>query len=372
MPWSASVADEHRLDALSLLARLRPSISLQLVDAAGQERLFVSRIGLNRIESSDDLSARPRGAGCPPRAGSGSARSRSSMARSPSMTIAVAGNRSAVGVAIAEVNLKFIWDVISAIRVGRTGEAFVLDRPGRLVAHPDISLVLRADDSAPPPLRALREAVLLTGPGQAATGQDLARQTVLAAMAQIPGVDWSVIVKQPIAEAYRPIYAALWRTAALLVAGAALAVGARLPFDLAHGRAIRLLGGWSRSHRRRQFAHGSGWRPATNSSGWQPGSTLWPASCRSRRNAPTASAASSASSRPQGRRTRSTASETSASSMGAGRSRRGVLRSAGLHRLLARAEPETQSSACCANTTTRSNGTGAPMARRSSISPATA
>jgi adenylate cyclase len=71
------------------------------------------------------------------------------------MTIAVAGNRSAVGVAVAEINLKFIWNVISAIRVGRTGEAFVLDQPGRLVAHPDISLVLRADEAATRPLQRL-------------------------------------------------------------------------------------------------------------------------------------------------------------------------------------------------------------------------
>ena len=41
------------------------------------------------------------------------------------------------------INLKLIWDVISAIKVGKTGFAFVLDRPGRLIAHPDISLVLR-------------------------------------------------------------------------------------------------------------------------------------------------------------------------------------------------------------------------------------
>src|SRR4029079_2542357 len=103
---------------------------------------------------------------------------------------------SAVGVAVAEITPKFSWEEIWAIRVGRTGEAFVLDRPGRLVAHPDISLVLRADETAAQPLRTLRDAISLTGAGQAATGQDLAGRTVLAAMAQIPGVNWSVIVKQ--------------------------------------------------------------------------------------------------------------------------------------------------------------------------------
>jgi adenylate cyclase len=46
---------------------------------------------------------------------------------------------------------------------------------------------------------------------------------VLAAMAHIPGADWSVIVKQPVIEAFGPIYVALWRTGALLIAGAALA-----------------------------------------------------------------------------------------------------------------------------------------------------
>ena len=221
LPWSEDTGDRRRLDALRLLRQVPAVESLSLVDAAGKERLFVSRIGLNRIESGDDHSAKPAVMGArsdrvwfgPVTFQDGS---------EPFMTIAVAGNRSAVGVAVAEVNLKFIWEVISAIRVGRTGEAFVLDRPGRLVAHPDISLVLRADEAAQRPLQALRAAILAR-PGQAAAGQDIAGKTVLAAMAQIPGVDWSVIVKQPLAEAFGPIYAALWRTAALLVAGAALA-----------------------------------------------------------------------------------------------------------------------------------------------------
>lgn len=138
------------------------------------------------------------------------------------MTIAVAGNRSAVGLAIAEVNLKFIWEVIAGIRVGRTGEAFVLDQAGRLIAHPDISLVLRADETATRPLQALRTAILARS-GEAVAGLDTTGKTVLAALAPIPGADWSVIVKQPVGEAFGPIYAALWRTVALLVAGAALA-----------------------------------------------------------------------------------------------------------------------------------------------------
>jgi class 3 adenylate cyclase len=181
----------------------------------------VSRIGLNRIEGGDDHSTKPAVIGArsdrtwfgPVTFQDGS---------EPFMTVAISGTRAATGVAVAQVNLKFIWEVISAIRIGRTGEAFVLDGPGRLIAHPDISLVLQADEAAQAPLRALRAAILAR-PGQAAAGRDIAGNTVMAAMASIPGLNWSVIVVQPIAEAFGPIYDALWRTGILLVAGAGLA-----------------------------------------------------------------------------------------------------------------------------------------------------
>ena len=47
---------------------------------------------------------------------------------------------------IAQVNLKLIWDVVSKIKVGEHGRAYVVDSGGRLIAHPDISLVLRNTD----------------------------------------------------------------------------------------------------------------------------------------------------------------------------------------------------------------------------------
>jgi len=59
------------------------------------------------------------------------------------MRIAVAGNHASAGIAIADINLKLIWDVIAAIKIGDTGHALVVDDSGRLVAHPDISRVLR-------------------------------------------------------------------------------------------------------------------------------------------------------------------------------------------------------------------------------------
>lgn len=52
----------------------------------------------------------------------------------------------AAAVSITEVNLKLIWDVVSQIKVGERGNAYVVGAQGGLIAHPDISLVLRNAD----------------------------------------------------------------------------------------------------------------------------------------------------------------------------------------------------------------------------------
>ncbi|MCA0303662.1 MAG: HAMP domain-containing protein [Proteobacteria bacterium] len=238
LPWSPEDGARRRLDALRLLRQVPAIESLTLVDGTGRERLYVSRIGLNRLDSGIDRADQPAVQGARSRAGAGGVwfgPVNFHDGSEPFMTIAVAGNRSAIGVAVAEVNLKFIWDVVSAIQVGRTGDALVLDQPGRLVAHPDIDLVLRADDTAQRRFQDLRETVRAR-PGAAETGRDANGATVLAAIAPVPGVDWTVVVKQPLAEAFGPLFAALGRTALLLVAGIALAAG------LAWALAQRMIG----------------------------------------------------------------------------------------------------------------------------------
>ena len=64
----------------------------------------------------------------------------------PHMSLALAGTRRDAGVNIAEVNLGLIWDLVSQIKVGQQGQAYVVDAHGRLIAHPDLSLVLRNTD----------------------------------------------------------------------------------------------------------------------------------------------------------------------------------------------------------------------------------
>ena len=62
------------------------------------------------------------------------------------MTIAMRSGGDAGPVTIADVNLKFIWDVVSRIKIGDKGKAYVVDGNGFLIADPDIGLVLRKTD----------------------------------------------------------------------------------------------------------------------------------------------------------------------------------------------------------------------------------
>ena len=231
LPWTDEPDERRRSEALRLFRQAPAIVTLTLLDNRGLERLYVSRIGLNRIDSRTDRSTDPAVIGA-----------RSSRiwfgdvtynrGSEPYLTIAVFGNRPSVGAVIAEVNLKLIWDVISAIKVGQTGFAFVLDRPGQLIAHPDISLVLRgAEEATSRPFRAIRDAIGRTGAGTA-MGRDIDGHGVAAAAAPVVGPDWTVVVEQPLSEAFGPIYAALKRTATILVAGTVFA--GLLAYALAH------------------------------------------------------------------------------------------------------------------------------------------
>lgn len=145
----------------------------------------------------------------------------------PYMTIAVPIERFAgdvIGVLQAEVNLKYIGDIISRITVGKAGYAYAMSRSGELIAHPDSSLVLqrRLVDQL-----AIFKAAFgpATQPTEFATiAPNLHGKDVLSAFAQIPGVDWAIVVDRPRQEVFETIYASLFRTATLLIFGLVLAL----------------------------------------------------------------------------------------------------------------------------------------------------
>ena len=148
----------------------------------------------------------------------------------PYIATAVAGRQPDAGVVIADINLKFVRDVVSAIRLGKAGHAYVVDARGRLISHPDMSLVLKMSDlSALPQAQA---ALSQSGRGDASVqtviAKDVSGSWTLTAYAPIEALSWTILVEQPLAEAFAPLLSSAARSGLVLLLGIALAVAASL------------------------------------------------------------------------------------------------------------------------------------------------
>ena len=218
--WRRVGVEQQRYDFIRLLRQAPAITEISYVDNQGKEQLKLSRLEPDAIGSQKDLS--------------GEARFKRAVAEKvwfspvyfrrgsePYMTIAIAHSGQNPGVTTAEMNLKLVWDVISAIHIGDKGYAFVVDRAGRLIAHPDLSLVLRDTDFSALP----QVAQALTSQASGGEGgfKGVEGADVLSANAPIPRLGWMVFVQVPTSEAMAPVYASLLQTTTLLGFGLVLA-----------------------------------------------------------------------------------------------------------------------------------------------------
>jgi signal transduction histidine kinase len=224
LPWSAGTLEQRRFDGLRLLRQVPAITELAQLDATGHERLRVSRLAMDVVGSQADFSQEPKFLDAIAHKvyyGPVYFRRESE----PYMTVALAGTRRDAGVSLAEVNLKLIWDVVSQIKVGAHGQAYVVDAEGRLIAHPDISLVLRNTDlSRLAQVQAARARGAGVPSDQVQEALDLQGRRVLTAYAPVEPLGWLVFVELPADEAYAPLYASVQRSGALL--GGALTLAA--------------------------------------------------------------------------------------------------------------------------------------------------
>jgi signal transduction histidine kinase len=173
----------------------------------------------------------------------------------PYMTVALPIERyggSITGVLQAEVNLKYVWDVVSAIKQGKAGYAYAVTRSGDLIAHPDISWVLQHRNlSQLSQVKAAFQPDVGMTQAKALVANNLAGDEVISSHALIPTLDWAVIVEQPVEEAYEPLYASMLRTSSLLLVGLGVALLASLfvarrvagPLEVLRSGAERIGGG---------------------------------------------------------------------------------------------------------------------------------
>jgi HAMP domain-containing protein len=222
---AGALLEQRELDFLRLLRSVPAAKTVRHLDIAGREQVRVSRFALDAIGTGEDF-----------------AQSSAFLAAKtgktyfspvyfhndsePYMTIGVPSGEYAIEVTLAEVSLKAIWDVVSRIRVGRFGHAYVVDARGRLIAHPDVSMVLQNRDLSG--LDQVREAraskAADSDESRVMIAQGFEGTRVLSAHAAISSLGWLVFVEQPLAEAFAPLQASLFRGALILFLGLMLAV----------------------------------------------------------------------------------------------------------------------------------------------------
>jgi Cache domain len=209
LSWSASTIEQRRFDGLRLL-RLVPAITeLAQLDPAGKEQLRVSRLAMDLQAHQTDYSNDPKFTeAVAKKVYYGPVYFRreepvnTARVSEPYMTLSLAGTRRDAGVSVAEVKLKLIWDLVTTMKVGEHGVAYVLDAQGRVIVHPEISLVQR-DFSSLTHVQAARTAGFGPVTGAVQVARDINGREVLATYAPVasPNLGWLVLVELPVEEA---------------------------------------------------------------------------------------------------------------------------------------------------------------------------
>ncbi|MEP7155607.1 MAG: sensor histidine kinase [Betaproteobacteria bacterium] len=261
LPWASGVLSElDRVSEYERLMKLVPAImEIEHVDATGQRSMRISRTDPNRIGIAPSASGAAAVSNSSHGGRSGKSYSPTYLREGnvPYVTLALTSGDVRNGVTVAQINLQFVTDLVATIHFGNAGQAYIVDSVNRLIAHPNLSLVLRHIDlSAALPADLLEQSAranTLTGAGKD-TGGDHARNTagengktagsdtpallpffesdgleggrVLSSAVRIDPPGWWVVVEQPYSEALSSVFGTLRRTAGFLLLGLALAFAA--------------------------------------------------------------------------------------------------------------------------------------------------
>ena len=235
----AADVELRRIEFLKLLRQAPEVTDISQLDATGKEQIVVSRLGMDIVSSVKDRAQDPaflnakRGQ---PWFGPVYFRKETE----PYMTVATRSGGPGSPVTVAELNLKFIWDVVSRIKIGEKGKAYVVDSRGLLVADPDIGLVLRKTNmSALPHVKAAVGVRDADAPVMESV--DLGGVAVLTSVAPIDPLDWQVFIEQPVSEVFTKLNASIVRTGLLLLAGLVLSAVAASALARSMVRPIRTL-----------------------------------------------------------------------------------------------------------------------------------
>ena len=226
-----------RVELVALL-RHQPSITeLHWVAADGREKFALSRIVPDARDSGRDWSDDPRFAGTR----ESHAIRRTGVFPSRDRTLPVArGGRSPGGPAlVAEINLKFVWDVISQIRAARRASSMSSTDEANSFRIPTSAWCFASPISLALPQ--VRSALARRNPEASLGGEarNLDGLAVFAAAVPIEHLGWTVFAEQSREVALRPVYASIARSVVLVLLGVIASVTASLLFARSMVRPIR-------------------------------------------------------------------------------------------------------------------------------------
>jgi PAS domain S-box-containing protein len=141
----------------------------------------------------------------------------------PTMGIAVPVDeykREPVGVLSAKIHLRYLWNLVPQIQIGKEGFTYVVDKDGNLIAHPDTRRVLLGLNVRSLPV----VDQVVSGKEGHLEFDHPEGERVLCAYKLIKKLGWGVIVQVPVNEAYAPLRKVAHTAFIWILIGLAIAV----------------------------------------------------------------------------------------------------------------------------------------------------
>ncbi len=129
------------------------------------------------------------------------------------------------GIVTSDISLEWLTEVVSSIKIGETGQCFILSDVGKFVTTPDKNIIMResifslAEERGEPRLRKIGRAMITGKAGFVDLGTDLTGRDSYLAYARIPTTGWSLGTVYPKDELFADVRRLHRRTLILAVAG---------------------------------------------------------------------------------------------------------------------------------------------------------
>ena len=106
-----------------------------------------------------------------------------------------------VGVLNAKIHLRYLWNLIPQIQIGKEGSTYVVDKEGNLIAHPDTRKVLLGLNMRSLPMVDR----VVSGKEGSMEFDHPEGERILCVYKSVRKLGWGVVVQIPVKEAYEPL-----------------------------------------------------------------------------------------------------------------------------------------------------------------------